>query len=214
MPALNISNIKDAKLGSTQLSAVYMGSTPIWTAAPLDPPTPEGHLAANAINLECKSGSDDLGDGVALYGRFYFLLPYESLYGTDNLKPSGSLYHPNQVECEIYDTVTKETLWQFTGWVEAYNSASPLGSDSMRDVDGLKYTRCCVPPIGDDSIRFPDASNRISLKIKVVVPYYDDNPTFPVTEDMYSRELTINNDGSGDLIYSYDLPSPAFSRWG
>ena len=30
MPALNISNIKDAKLGSTQLSAVYKGSTLIW----------------------------------------------------------------------------------------------------------------------------------------------------------------------------------------
>ena len=34
MPALNISNIKDAKLGSTPLSAVYMGSTNIWTATP------------------------------------------------------------------------------------------------------------------------------------------------------------------------------------
>ena len=34
MPALNISNIKDAKYGGTQLSAVYKGSTPIWTAAP------------------------------------------------------------------------------------------------------------------------------------------------------------------------------------
>ena len=30
MPALNISNIKDAKFGSTDLSAVYKGSTLIW----------------------------------------------------------------------------------------------------------------------------------------------------------------------------------------
>ena len=34
MPALNISNIKDAKFGSTPLSAVYMGSTNIWQATP------------------------------------------------------------------------------------------------------------------------------------------------------------------------------------
>ena len=32
MPALNISNIKDAKLGGTQLSAVYKGCTQIWRA--------------------------------------------------------------------------------------------------------------------------------------------------------------------------------------
>ena len=32
MPALNISNIKDAKLGSTELSAVYKGCTQIWRA--------------------------------------------------------------------------------------------------------------------------------------------------------------------------------------
>ena len=38
MPALNISNIKDAKLGSTDLSAVYKGSTLIWTGAS-DPPS-------------------------------------------------------------------------------------------------------------------------------------------------------------------------------
>ena len=214
MPALNISNIKDAKLGSTDLSAVYKGSTPIWTSTPLDPPTQEGHLAANAINLECRSIMDDPDGETAMYGRFYFLLPYESRYGTDNLKPSSSLYHPNQVKCEIYNRVvrdtyeTENTLWQFTGWIEAYNSASPLGGDSVCEVDGLKYTRCVVPPMADPGVKYP-LSGRISLKIKVVVPYYDDNPTFPATEDMYSRELTIHNDASGDYIYTYDLPSPS-----
>ena len=34
MPALNVSNITNAMYGGTQLSAVYKGSTPIWTAAP------------------------------------------------------------------------------------------------------------------------------------------------------------------------------------
>ena len=33
MPTLHTSNIKDAKLGSNQLSAVYKGSTLIWTAS-------------------------------------------------------------------------------------------------------------------------------------------------------------------------------------
>ena len=36
MPALNIINIKDAKLGSTDLSAVYKGSTQIWQASSED----------------------------------------------------------------------------------------------------------------------------------------------------------------------------------
>ena len=39
MPALNISNIKDAKLGSTDLSAVYMGSTEIWKFPGMTQPT-------------------------------------------------------------------------------------------------------------------------------------------------------------------------------
>ena len=34
MPALTVNTIIDAKLGSTQLSAVYMGSTNIWKATP------------------------------------------------------------------------------------------------------------------------------------------------------------------------------------
>ena len=52
MPALNISNIKDAKLGSTDLSAVYKGSTPIWQAIPSPP------FIFAPINIEPRQGKE------------------------------------------------------------------------------------------------------------------------------------------------------------
>ena len=46
MPALNINTIKDAKLGSTELSAVYQGSTQIWHAPY---PEPMSWLPINVV---------------------------------------------------------------------------------------------------------------------------------------------------------------------
>ena len=48
MPALNISNIKDAKLGSTQLTAVYKGSTKIWGN---DQPSSISELLEYVVNM-------------------------------------------------------------------------------------------------------------------------------------------------------------------
>ena len=50
MPALNISNIKDAKLGSTDLSAVYKGSALIWDGV-------AGELVLTRAYFDYKSSS-------------------------------------------------------------------------------------------------------------------------------------------------------------
>ena len=205
----------------------YVGDTMVWDKfsmpggdgyepAPepiVDPPTPEGHIAANAINMTWKFSMEDWGEGEAMYGRCYFWLPYESLYGTDNLRPSVLLYHPNQYLSEAYDYDTGERIYNRGGWMEAYNSQKPLGDDSIIEVDGLKYTRCCIPRMGNNAtpsqgIRVPD-SGHIALKVKLVLPYYDDNSTSPATPDMYSRESTVLWDGTGDFVKSDKLPDPA-----
>ena len=204
----------------------YVGDTMVWDKfsmpggdgydpiEPIDQPTPEGHIAANAINMAWTFGMEDWGEGVAMYGRCYFWIPYESLYGTDNLRPSTFMYHPNQFVTEAYDYDTGDTLFTRGGWMQAYNHQKPLGDDSLIEVDGLKYTRCCIPSTGNNAaptkgIRVPD-SGHIALKVKLVLPYYDDNSTYPVTPDMYSRESTILWDSSGDFVKSDKLPNPAY----
>ena len=200
MPALNISNIKDAKFGSTELSAVYKGSTQIYGAKP-DVPTPEGHIVANAINMEWL-WTDDGGEQ---YGRCYFWLPYESLFGTDNQRPSGFYYHPNRYRAYV----TTQNGSQ--GWLTAVNFSTPQ-ADTI-EVNGLKYTRCCLPSVGNAPSNPPLGWKRdpdLALTLELVIPYYDDNPINPPTNNMFSRPLTINQDGTGDFITSSDLPSPAY----
>ena len=187
---------------------------------PVDPPTPEGHIAANAINMAWKAGMEDHGEGAAKYGRMYLWLPYESLYGTDNLRPSALLYHPNQyiTSFEKYDT--GEVLYSQGGWLRAYDAQRPLDKDSIVEVDGLKYTRCCIPDIGNDvnnpdpGFRWPDDTGRVVLRIKLVLPFWDDNSTYPATSDMYSREVYCDWAGTGDFVKSDKLPNPAYGSWG
>lgn len=70
MPALNTSNIRDAKLGSTFLSAVYKGSTPIWIEPPKDPLP----IAYNILNLAVSDGPV-LGEDGKNVRRAFFWVP-------------------------------------------------------------------------------------------------------------------------------------------
>jgi len=83
MPALNVSNIKDAKLGNTDLSAVYKGSTQIWQASSED-------LSEYVVNLRVYTATNT--STVPMY-EVCFWMPAESSYGSIVMKgfdPSGS----------------------------------------------------------------------------------------------------------------------------
>lgn len=69
MPALNISNIKDAKYGNTFLSAVYKGSTPIWVEPPKDPLP----IAYDILNLAVSDGPVLAEDGTNVRRAFWWV---------------------------------------------------------------------------------------------------------------------------------------------
>lgn len=106
MPVLTTNTITDAKFGSTDLSAVYRGSTQIWQAGP--PP-----MTFAPINIQPVQGAETRAYSYWVYGEKIDEPPYPAYFlkvqgvGTDPARPIHSkqvMYDPNtgtQGECVI-----------------------------------------------------------------------------------------------------------------
>ena len=101
MPSLNLSNIKDAKLGSTNLSAVYMGSVLVWPQVSVMPtvecPAANGFMRTTGQPAGCVAGNV----------RYYA----HAAYNFTSASPSTA-----QVETQIFSF----GVWQNqNGWEDA-----------------------------------------------------------------------------------------------
>lgn len=110
MPALNISNIKDAKFGSTDLSAVYKGSTQIYEA---NPP-----FIFSPINLTPVKGKET-------YQYYYWV------YGERQPPPLYSMWFENP------EGVGTDPARVFTHMVQMFDPAT--GQPGKCVVDGKEY---------------------------------------------------------------------------
>ena len=99
MPALNISNIKDAKLGSTPLTAVYKGSTQIYGVRqnppfePIDPDDIEVEVSSSYWVRGDGRACGDMNDWVnAFSGTHNITDPGRLIEYASNTPPSSNWY--------------------------------------------------------------------------------------------------------------------------
>ena len=130
MPALNISNIKDAKLGSTDLSAVYKGSIRIYGVRQ-NPP-----FIFSPINMEPVKGKED--------SQYYFWASSEkqdeSPYYSWLERPDGVGTDPTLLIKNISGMIDPATGKQGKCIVDGYEySAYNTGNNDFQEKDDCDW---------------------------------------------------------------------------
>ena len=126
MPALNISNIKDARLGSTYLSAVYKGSTLLWNwnVPPIDPDDIEITVSNSRWVRGDGSQCGDMNDWVNAFDVMHNITdPRRQIEYASRATSSGDWIGWDAFHADTY--TTPNTLSEMTGRTMTCTDDSP-----------------------------------------------------------------------------------------